>query len=123
MNLIEHLPPTSHYMAAVLNDEEVAEQAAAAEVARGEVERYDGEPLPLPLTAWTPEVQLLTKVVEKVAEQTAILIAVNSKDGKFKAPKPEPRPLTALQKARAQVREQRRRFEHSNLMRLLFPNA
>lgn len=47
---------------------------------------------------------------------------MNSKNGKFKAPKPLAHPATAIEKVRALVRERKQRADHRKLLRMLYPD-
>lgn len=117
LNLIARLPRTSHYTAEVLLDTEVAEKLAAAEDPDAELE----QPTPR-LTEWTPEVERLTLVADRISEVTAVLIAVNSKGGRLKPPRPLARPVTALDEARRSLASRLRAAAHAGLMRHLYPN-
>lgn len=74
------------------------------------------------LTEWDHTAQVLTVIADRLAEQTAVLIAVNSQGGKYKAPQRLPSPATALEKVRATVQERRKRSDHRRLLKMLYPN-
>lgn len=88
LNLVDRLPRHSQFRAEFVQDDEIAEQWAS---------EHDGErPVPdVPVTEWTPEVERLTELVDVLAENTAILAAANTKDGRYRAPQRMPRPHTA----------------------------
>lgn len=90
------LPRTSRYQAARHNDDEVAARTLAL---MGE---NDEKSSPHPdLVEWSPEVELLTLIVESLNHLRADFAAVNSKN--HKRPKvPElPRPQTAFERVKA----------------------
>lgn len=117
LNLIGRLPSTSQYQVALLLDEELAEQIVA-----GEDPDEEREPARPPLTEWDHKAQVLSVIADLLAEQTAVLVAVNSKNGKFKAPKPLAHPFTAVEKVRALVRDRKKRADHRKLRARLYPN-
>lgn len=106
LNLIEHLSRTSAYQQALAQDDEVAMQAS-----------LDSEPRnDLPLAEFSPEVEVLAAVVDRLGEVVTVLI--NANGGKAKPPKPYPRPVTALDRVRA-VRSQQ---AYEDLKATLFPD-
>jgi hypothetical protein len=107
LNLIEHLPRTSAYQQALANDDEVAAAAMADEPSS----RND-----LPLSEFSPEVEALASVVDRLGEVTAVLI--NANGGKAKPPKPYPRPVTAWDRVRAR----RHQDAYEGLKAVLFPD-
>lgn len=94
LRLVEQLPHWSRYKAAAADDDEMAARLLDAETDEEPRRRH------LTLVDWTPERELLTSVAESVRDLHATLLAVNSKDGKRKAPPPLPRPRTAVERAR-----------------------
>lgn len=107
----------AQYRAALLLDEDLAEAIIAAE--DPDAEQEPARPL---LTEWDHTAQILTVIADRLSEQTAVLVAVNSKGGKYKAPERLPSPATALEKVRAAVRERRKRSDHRKLLRMLYPD-
>lgn len=102
--MINHLPRTSHFVAAIAQDEEAAEAA---------LDHDDRDPaLAGPhLTEWTPEVQALYGL----ADRLGTLIQVTLAAGGAKQPKPLPswpRPRLAIDR----VRERRRHQKHQRLV-------
>ncbi|WP_289009968.1 hypothetical protein [uncultured Thermomonospora sp.] len=96
--LIDQLPRHSRYLAAVADDDEVADQLA---------DEPDGPPPPPPLTEWSAEVERLTLIADRLGELITLFAAVNSK----KKPPPYrnlPRPVTARQRAERRRRERKR---------------
>lgn len=113
LNLIDKLPHTSHTMNALLNDEEYADMVIAAQ------ERVVGLEAPSgpSLLTWTPEVDTLAVVIDKLS----VLIESNKKKpGKVV---PYARPKTALARARQAREMQRRQTLHERLTAALIPRA
>lgn len=109
LDLVEHLPSTSAYHAAVAEDEELAQEL----IDRGE--DTPARPRPPRLTEWGPDVQVLAEIRDLLADLRAITIKVNGgKPGKVK---PYPRPETALQR----VKRRARAVAHSELVRRVLP--
>lgn len=98
LNLVEHLPRASYYAEAVLQDEDLAEAVAIQPA--GKFER--------PIHEWTPELEALATVVDRLAQVAQTIIATTP-GGKPGVVKPYPRPITAVDKARA--RQSRRAVE------------
>jgi len=100
LTLIDQLPSHSRYVAAVHEDEELIEHLA---------DQLDdeGPSPPPPLTDWTPEVERLTAIIDRLGELIAVTAAANSKQGKVRPPKPSPRPVTAVDRARRRRRERK----------------
>jgi hypothetical protein len=97
LNIIDHLPGTSHFMAAVAGDEELAAQAP------------EPEPGPPPLQTWTPEVAALTLIADRMGELIAM---VHNTAAKHPAQPPPrlPRPETGHDRLRAKRRRIKRRL-------------
>lgn len=105
--MVEGLPRDSHYVAAVADDDEVAEQAGPQPSKRQ----------PPPLTDWTPEVERLTNLEDLIRNLVALANAqVSGKNPK--PPKPSLRPETALQR----IEKRMDRAEYERLARVLFPD-
>jgi hypothetical protein len=93
LNLIDRLPRASHLRHEMAQDEELAQR---------QVDEPDfGKKIDdaVPFTEWTPETELLTYIGDVIAEQLAVLVAVNSADGMVRHPKPLPRPSRAIDRA------------------------
>lgn len=105
LSIIDNLPRTSAYAQAVAQDDELASTMAEPLTART-----------VPMTEWSPEVEALAVVVDRLAEVTNTLIATAG--GKPKQIRPYPRPVTAFDRTRAQ----RRREAAAELERKLFPD-
>lgn len=91
LNQIDHLPRTSHYQEARAQDDELAE---------GMLEHLsDGPPAPPALTEFSPEVEVLQGVLDRLGEVVNAVVA--SGGGKPSPVRPGPRPVTALDRARA----------------------
>jgi len=95
--VIDHLPASSHYYAAMLSDPEYA-QAIIDSQARAEAEgRKIAKPGPS-LSTWTAEVGVLADIVDTLRGLQAAVVA--SSGGNPKDPVPYARPRTALDQAR-----------------------
>lgn len=96
LNITSRLPVSSAFVEAQLNDPEYAEWVLA---------QPERPPQPPRLTDWTPEVAALTDLRDRVVELIGVTVrAANGKPGPFR---PAPRPVTAIDRARAQARNRR----------------
>ncbi len=115
LNLIDHLPQNTWYQAAMSTD---PEHAAMLLEARDKAKKA-GQPDPGPsapsLAIWSPEVDMLAKVVDGIGGVQAAVIA--SGGGKPKEPKPVPRPANAMETARLR----RKQAEHEKMKARLLP--
>lgn len=103
LNLIEHLPRTSHFVAAMADDEELAEQLPEPQ----------GESHP-PLTEYSPVVERLDLVVDRLGEVvTAVVNTVAKK------PRKPPRAQRRPQTARERLKLKRRKAKHALLLKRL----
>jgi len=120
LDVLDHLPSHSHFNAALANDVEYAEMLAKAAAERGETKPKDNGDGP-PLTTWTPEVAVLTQVLDAVnrVAWTTIAAQVGKKAGD--APKPAARPQTALEKAFRKAEYARRQAAHEALVARVLP--
>lgn len=98
--MIDRLPRASHYKAALAQDDELAEKV----LARGKPKAAAPS-----LVDWTPEVDMLARVVDELRAVVSILIKANSKKGKGPDPKPVRRPRTAMDRAQKRQAEERYR--------------
>lgn len=88
LNLIDGLPPNSHFVDALANDEE----AMSALIDAPETAARER------MAEWSPEVQKLAVVIDRLGELIQATVAAGGgKPSKFK---PQPRPMTALDAAR-----------------------
>lgn len=99
-NLIDKLPSTSHFSAAMANDEEYI---------RNLVAKYGDFPNSKsagpPLTEWTREVSMLATIADLLKSLNSTLIAVNLEKGKKPpAVEPEERPTTVITRIRLELR-------------------
>lgn len=106
LNLVDHLPRTSHYQDALAQDDEIHE---------GHVTPPPGQPKSPPLTEFSPEVEVLTAAVDRLGEVINAVLAAAG--GKPKPVRPYPRPVTAVDRRRARERAEVQR----DLERQLFP--
>ncbi len=91
--MVDHLPQNSAYGQAVADDEELAELATGRQ----------GEWHPS-IAEWSPEVELLAAVYDRLGDLLAVTVTARGK--KPKLPKPWPRPRTAADRVRARKRKQ-----------------
>jgi hypothetical protein len=121
LNLIDHLPRASWSQAAMANDEEYATLVSRS-ILEGPSVRDDEEWSP-PLVEMTPEVVVLSTLVDAVNALRTTLIMANSKPGSAppKIP-PYPRPNTLLDKMVASAKRNQRWHAHEKLADRLLPN-
>ncbi|MEU6033969.1 hypothetical protein ABZ801_01025 [Actinomadura sp. NPDC047616] len=103
LNLIDHLPSTSHFIAAVADDPDVPPPPEGKDT-RGPR-----------LTEWTPEVRVLADLVDRIGTLIRIQIAQHSKRKPPDIP-PYPRPDTAAQRAARQAAFRARYEQHKALV-------
>lgn len=108
LNLVDHLPRTSHYQDALAQDDEIQD---------GTVTPPSGQPTGPPLTEFSPEVEILTAAVDRLGEVANAVIAAAG--GKPRPVRPWPRPVTAADRSRARERAEVQR----DLEQQLFPSA
>ncbi len=94
LNLIDRLPRTSEFRHELAQDDELAVKRDGESSARPEI----------PLTEWSPEMEALAAVVDRLAE--VISAVVQSQGGKAPQIRPYPRPVTAADRAHAQARRE-----------------
>lgn len=112
LNLIDGLPLTSHYAAAMANDEEYIRAVLKAN--SGELPKSSASPS---LTVWTQEAATLASLVDAVRANTAVLVKINSKPGaSIPEVKPEPRPVTGWASVSIEVRLGKHRSLASRLL-------
>jgi hypothetical protein len=107
LNLIDHLPRDTAYVDAVADDELVAEAMAD----------QPDPPVRAPrMATWSPEVELLTALLDRVAELIHVVaMTAGAKPGRRT---PAPRPVTALDR----VRQRRRETQHQRVVAKLLPH-
>jgi hypothetical protein len=109
LTLIDHLPRTSAFAAAVAQDDELAASV---------VDLPKASHIP-PLTEWTPEVQALAAIVDRLADLiNAVVVNHPSGKGRPTRVRPWPRPVTAFDRARTK----RIREAAADLEAQLFPD-
>lgn len=96
LNIIDHLPRDSAYFEAVADDDELAERVAANPPKEQGPRRR--------MTDWSPTVELLSAILDRLAELTQTVAALGGAKPR-KVPR-APHPVTAVDRART-----RRRFE------------
>jgi hypothetical protein len=118
---IDRLPSHSYYSEAVSQDPEHARMLAEAMAAAPESdEPASAAP---PLRTWTPEVRLLTDILDAVRRVEWATIAVGSPSGKApKPPQPAPRPKSLLSSATKRAEHDKRLAAHKTLVQRLLPH-
>lgn len=122
LDILDRLPAHSQYAASVSMDEDharmMAESLAARKDAGDEPERSGPS-----LTTWTPEVAMLTNILDAVRGVQHAVVAVQSPKGKApESPTPAPRPVTPLEKAMRRAEYDRRKAQHEALAARLLPH-
>lgn len=119
LDIIDRLPSHSWYSAAVAEDEEHAQMLAESLAARphsGAAE--DKGP---PLTTWTPEVAVLTSILDAVNRVQYATIAAQHGKKAGEPPKASRRPQTALERAMKAAEYRRRKAAHEALVARVLP--
>lgn len=107
LDLVDHLPSTSNYTAAVHDDDEVAEFLAQ--------QQAETRPSGPPLTQWSAEVQHLAVIADALHSIRALFLQANGAKG-VKPPPPMPRPDTASSRWRTRERDDVREHVMSRLL-------
>lgn len=115
LNIIEHLPRSSHMHEAMSNDEEYA--AAVAQQIVGQKASGDEPPAwSPPMHEFTPDVAMLASVLDAINDVRFTLVAVNSAKGQTPQPSPRtPRPESLLTKTVRRAEETVRWRQHESL--------
>jgi hypothetical protein len=108
LNIIDQLPRDSAFHESLADDEQLAERM---------LERPDPPPGPPTrrMREWSAEVELLSVVVDRLAELIQVVGA--TKGSKARSIRHQPRPVTAMQKLRAR----KRRAKHEALAARVAP--
>lgn len=123
LDVIDRLPGHSHFSAAISNDEEHAAMVAKAAAERGETKPGESKNDGPALTTWTPEVAVLTQVLDAVNRVAYTVAAVQAPKGKAgDPPKPAKRPVTALERAYRLAEHNRRQAAHESLVARVLPH-
>lgn len=121
LDTIDRLPGHSHYSAAIANDEEHAKLVAETMAKRKAAGEQDEDRGPA-LTGWTPEVAVLTQVLDAVNAVRYAVVAVQAGKKAGEPPKPARRPITALEKAMRRAEYERRKTAHESLVARVLPH-
>lgn len=121
LDILDRLPAHSQYAAAVSMDEDHAKMMAESLAARKDAgdERDTAGPS---LTTWTPEVAMLTNILDAVRGVQHAVVAVNAGKQAPPAPDPTPRPVTPLERAMKRVEYERRKARHEALAARMLPH-
>jgi hypothetical protein len=107
LNLIEHLPPDSHYAQAISQDERVAAQIDLT-----------APPKPPPLTEYGPDIRVLAGIYNRLGALIAVSRAAAG-DKNVHIPPGWPRPVLAAER----LRRRQRLEKHEFLKRQLLPGS
>lgn len=119
---IDRLPSHSYYTEAVSQDPEHARMLAEAMAALPEDDAPASASAP-PLRTWTPEVRVLTDILDAVKRVEWATIAVGSPSGKApKPPEPAERPKSLIASATKMAEYNRRKATHDALTKRLLPH-
>lgn len=119
LDVIDRLPSHSWYSATVAKDEEHARMIAESIAARGPgAAAEDSGPS---LTSWTPEVAVLTDVLDAINQVRYAVVAVQAGKKAGDPPKSSPRPITALARAFKKAENDRRKSAHESLVARVLP--
>jgi hypothetical protein len=109
LNIIDHLPRTSAYREAVADDDDLARHLLKhSPPDPGRPQRR--------MSDWSPEVEMLTAVLDRLGELVQAVAAVGG--AKPKKVQPAPRPVTAYER----VRRNRRAERHRSLVSRVLPH-
>lgn len=123
LDIIDRLPAHSQYSAAASMDEDHAQMMADSIAARRNAGQDEqSEDAGPHLTTWTPEVAVLTSVLDAVRNvQHAVYAAQHGKKA-GEPPKAAPRPVTPLQRALRRAEFERRKAAHEALVARVLPH-
>lgn len=121
LDLIDRLPPHSWYNSSVSNDEEHAQMIAQSLAAR-KADSDAAEDRGPSLTTWTPEVAVLTNVLDAVRDVQHAVYAAQYGKKAGDPPKRSPRPVTALERAMKRAEYQRRKAAHESIVARVLPH-
>jgi transposase len=108
--MIDRLPRDSAYFEALTDDEELAVQIAAT------APEPNKRPAHRRMTDWSPTVEVLTAILDRLAELTQTVAALGGAKPR-KVPR-APHPVTAMER----VRNRRRQQKHESLVSRVLPH-
>jgi hypothetical protein len=117
LSLIDHLPPNTHYHAALSMDEDHAKMVIEAEEAARKRGEMPDKKSPSVAT-WSPEVGVLTSILDALRENTYVTKAVATDKGGGRPPKPAPRPTSVTESVRFKMKQK----AHDILKRRMLPH-
>lgn len=109
LNLIDHLPRDSAFIEALAEDDELADR----NVARPD----NGRRRTPPISEFTPDVELLAAVYDRLGNLITV-VAATAGSKRPPKPKPWPRPVTAIERAR----HRRAKAEFDEIVALVTPH-
>lgn len=119
---IDRLPGHGHFSAAMANDEQYAEMVAKAAADAGKTRPGAENDSGPSLIGWSPELAMLTNVLDAVNNVRYAVIAVQAGKKAGEPPKPARRPQTALEKAMRRAEFNRRKAAHESLVARVLPH-
>ncbi len=120
LDVLDRLPGHSQYAAAVAMDEEHAKLMAESLAAReADPDAKSSGPS---LTTWTPEVAMLTNILDAVRGVQHAVVAVQAGKKAPPPPEPSPRPRTPLEAALRRAEYNRRKAKHESLVARVLPH-
>ena len=119
LNLIDHLPQNTWYHQMISED---VEHAVMLLRAREDAEKRGVQPPPSgpSLRSWSPEVDVMTRVLDAV--NNVAYATIKAAGGKGKPPKSSPRPPTAMEKARLKIKAERHAILRARMLPHLYGN-
>ncbi len=117
LDIIDRLPSHSHYAAAVAMDEEHARLLAESMASQPR-----GKSRGPSLTSYTPEVAILTSILDALRHNSYVTAAVQVGKKAGQPPQPSPRPETALERALQEAEYRRKEKTHNALVARMLPN-
>ncbi|WP_347031722.1 hypothetical protein [Brevibacterium paucivorans] len=117
LDLIDGLPSASRFRQALLNDEQVAEQIIRAQD-EAETNGSPQESWRLQVSENTPEVILLTHVLQALDDISGLVLAQASQGKKKHKPRPLPVPRTAVDT----VRERKTKEKAQEIASIFLPH-
>lgn len=120
LDILDRLPSHSWYSVSVTEDEEHAAMLAERLAAEPPSEGENAGPS---LSSWTPEVAVLTGVLDAVRRvEYAVIAAQAGSKAAGQPPKPSPRPVTPLERALKRADFERRKAKHEALVARVLRN-
>jgi hypothetical protein len=114
LNVIDRLPRDSEYFEAVCADEDLARQHAKQEQLDARGEPVQRKPVQR-MRDWSASVELLTMILNRLAELTQAVAALGG--AKPRQIEPAPMPVTALERVRNRSRHEKHKALTARVLR------